>query len=110
MHLRPPHTAVVRVQGLSRHLDRATFIDFLHPLDYDVKLTTRGPQSLLDMIKCDEQGVFPYSEAERVYTAEGRGNDEKRIKNTLAQWKKRKFIEELPDGKYRKIKADINAK
>ena len=92
------------------YLKYKLFADDIREAAADVKLTTRGPQSLLDMIKCDEQGVFPYSEAVRVYTAEGRGSDEKRIKNTLAQWKKRKFIEELPDGKYRKIKADINAK
>ena len=53
-----------------------------------------------------EQGVFAFDELVRVYTAEGKGNEEKKIKNTLSQWKSRGYIEDLPDGKYRKVKKE----
>ena len=70
-----------------------------------VKLATRGPQSLLDKINTDEQGAFAFDELVRVYTAEGKGNEEKKIKNTLSQWKSRGYIEDLPGGKFKKVKS-----
>lgn len=81
------------------------FSDDIREATEGVKIATRGPQSLLDKINTDEQGVFAFDEILRVYVAEGKDNDEKKIKNTLSQWKSRGYLEDLPDGKYKKIKA-----
>lgn len=87
------------------YLKYKLFADDIREATESVKLATRGPQSLLDKINTDEESVFSFEEVLRVYTAEGKGNDEKKIKNTLSQWKSRKFIEDLPGGKYKKLKA-----
>jgi hypothetical protein len=87
------------------YLKYKLFADDIREATEGVKLVTRGPQSLLDKINTDEQGVFAFEEVLRVYTAEGKGNDEKKIRNTLSQWKTRGFLEDLPGGRYKKIKA-----
>ena len=88
------------------YLKYKLFADDIREATESVKLVTRGPQSLLDKINTDEQGVFAFDEVVRVYIAEGKGNDEKKIKNTLSQWKSRGFLEDLPGGKYKKVKKD----
>ena len=80
------------------------FADDIREATEGGKLSPRGPQSLLDKINTDEQGAFAFDEMVRVYTAEGKGNEEKKIRNTLSQWKSRGYIEDLPNGKYKKVK------
>ena len=87
------------------YLKYKLFADDIREATEGVKLVTRGPQSLLDKINTDEQGAFAFDELVRVYTAEGKGNEEKKIKNTLSQWKSRGYIEDLPGGKYKKVKS-----
>lgn len=86
------------------YLKYKLFADDIREAAEGVKLATRGPQSLLDNINTDEQGIFAFEEVLRVYIAEGKGNDEKKIKNTLSQWKSRGYLEDLPDGRYKKVK------
>ena len=86
-------------------LHRGEYADDIREATDSVKMTTRGPQSLLELINTDDQHVFTFEEVVRVYTAQGKENDEKKIRNVLAQWKTRKYIEELPDSNYRKLKA-----
>ena len=83
------------------YLKYKLFANDIREATQGVKLATRGPQSLLNMINTDEQGVFNFEEVLRVYTAEGKGDDEKKIRNTLSQWKSRGYLEDAPDGKYK---------
>jgi hypothetical protein len=84
------------------YLKYRLFAEDIREATESVRMATRGPQSLLDKIHADEQGAFALEEVVRVYTAEGRGDDEKKIRNTLSQWKTRGFIDALPDGRFRK--------
>lgn len=79
------------------------FADEISEVNESVKDDKPGPQSLLDKVVTDEQGVFCFDEVVRVYTACGKKTDEKRIRNVLSQWKSRKFILQLTDDSYKKI-------
>ena len=62
-----------------------------------------GPQSLLDRVNSDSQGAFSFDEVTRVYAESGREPDVKRVRNVLAQWKSRGYIEELSGDRFRKL-------
>lgn len=61
-----------------------------------------GPQSLLDKIAADEQGVFRFDEVMRVYTESGKEPNERRVRNMLSQWKNRGYILQMTDDSYKK--------
>ena len=76
------------------------FADDIREATETVKSDKPGPQSLLDKITTDGQGVFTFDEVVRVYTESGKEPNEKKIKNVLSQWKTRKFILQLTDDSY----------
>lgn len=67
-----------------------------------VKEAKPGPQSLLDKVNVDEQGVFVFDEVLRIYTESGKKPDEKKVRNMLSQWKSRGYILQLTDDSYKK--------
>lgn len=87
------------------YLKYKLFAEDIREATENIKMAKRGPQSLLDKITVDEQGVFTFEEVLRVYTAEGKEPDEKRVNNMLSQWKTRGYIEGLSNGNYKKAKA-----
>lgn len=77
------------------------FADDINEANASVKMDKPGPQSLLDKVTVNEQGIFSFDEAMRVYTEGGRTPDEKKVRNLLSQWQSRKYIEDLHNGNYR---------
>lgn len=84
------------------YLKYKLFADDITEATEGVKLAKRGPQSLLDKVTVDAQGVFTYDEVMRVYTAEGKAPDEKKVRNMLAQWVHRKYILQMTNDSFRK--------
>ena len=82
------------------YLKYKLFAEDIRKTNEGAKMSKNGPQSLLDGINTNEQGVFTYDEVVRVYTAAGKEPDEKRIRNMLSQWKTRGYIEEKDNGGY----------
>ena len=68
-----------------------------------IKLSKRGPQSLLDKVNCQEEGVFTFDEVMRVYTADGKTPDEKKVRNMLSQWKSRGYILQMTNDSFKKV-------
>ena len=66
------------------------------------KMSKPGPQSLLDKVVVNEQGVFTFEEVLRVYTGDGKEPDEKKVRNMLSQWKSRGYILQMTDDSYKK--------
>ncbi len=79
------------------------FADMIRKADEQMQTSKRGPRNLLEQIKTNEDGVFTYLEA--VNVRQKNGKDEAGTRNMLSQWKSRGYIEDLGDGKYRKLKA-----
>ena len=85
------------------YLKYKLFADDIREATEGVKLAKRGPQSLLDKVKTNEQSVFNFDEVLRVYTEDGKEPDEKKVKNILSQWKSRHYIEDLGENRYRRL-------
>ena len=79
------------------------FADMIRKADEQMQTSKRGPRNLLEQIKTNEDGVFTYLEA--VNVRQKNGKDEAGTRNMLSQWKSRGYIEDLGDGKYKKLKA-----
>jgi hypothetical protein len=86
------------------YLKYKLFVDDIRDANDGVKMSKHGPQSLLDKVTADEQGVFVFDEVMRIYTAEGKEPDEKKVRNMLSQWKSRKYILQLTDDSYKKLR------
>ena len=84
------------------YLKYMLFADDIRTATESVKMTKRGPQSLLDKVTVNEQGVFNFDEMMRVYTQEGKTPDEKKVKNLLHQWKSRGYILQMTDDSFKK--------
>ena len=69
------------------------FADGIRQADGQIKTSKRGPQSLLELIPVDEEGVFTYRDAVRIRIQEGKG--EEGTANMLDQWVHRGYIERL---------------
>ena len=78
------------------------FADDIREATESLKAEKPGPQCLLDKVVTNDQGVFTFDEAVRVYTESGKSPDEKKIRNVLSQWKKRGYILQLTDDRYKK--------
>ena len=78
------------------------FADDIREATESLKAEKPGPQCLLDKVVTNDQGVFTFDEAIRVYTESGKSPDEKKIRNVLSQWKKRGYILQLTDDRYKK--------
>ena len=78
------------------------FAEDIRKANEGAKMSNKGPKSLLDSINVNEQGIFTFDEVVRVYTASGREQNEKHIKNMLSQWKKRGYIDGDSDKGYTK--------
>jgi hypothetical protein len=78
------------------------FADDIREATESLKADKPGPQCLLDKVVTNDQGVFTFDEAVRVYTESGKSPDEKKIRNVLSQWKKRGYILQLTDDRYKK--------
>ena len=79
------------------------FGDMIRKAGEQMQTSKRGPRNLLEQIKTNEDGVFTYLDA--INVRQKNGKDESGTRNMLSQWKSRGYIEELPDGKYKRIKA-----
>ena len=79
------------------------FGDMIREAGDKMQTSKRGPRNLLEQIQTDEDGVFTYLDA--VNVRQKNGKDEAGTRNMLSQWKSRGYIEDLGDGKYRKLKA-----
>ena len=79
------------------------FGDMIRTADKQVKTSKRGPNNLLEQIATDADGVFAFSDAVAVRVKNSK--KEEGTGNMLSQWKSRGYIEALPNGKYRKLKA-----
>lgn len=80
------------------------FGDMIRKANGQMQTSKRGPRNLLEQIKTDADGVFAYSDA--VAVREKNSKDEAGTGNMLSQWKSRGYIEALPNGKYRRLKAN----
>ena len=78
------------------------FADDIREATESLKAEKPGPQCLLDKVVTNDQGVFTFDEAVRVYTESGKSPDEKKIRNVLSQWKKRGYILQMTDDRYKK--------
>ena len=78
------------------------FADDIRNATESVKTDKPGPQSLLDLVKTDENELFCFDEVVRVYTESGRKPDEKKVRNMLSQWKSRGFILQMTDDSFKK--------
>ena len=78
------------------------FADDISEATKGIKMDKPGPQPLLDRVVVNEQGIFTFDEVVRIYTESGREPDEKKVRNMLSQWKKRRYIDELANDTYRK--------
>ena len=78
------------------------FADDIREATESLKADKPGPQCLLDKVVTNDQGVFTFDEAVRVYTESGKSPDEKKIRNVLSQWKKRGYILQMTDDRYKK--------
>ena len=78
------------------------FADSIRKADSTTKTSKRGPRNLLEQIKADEDGVFSFRDAVSVRLKNGK--DEVGTTNMLSQWKTRGYIEDLKNGKYKKLK------
>ena len=78
------------------------FADDIREATESLKADKSGPQCLLDKVVTNDQGVFTFDEAVRVYTESGKSPDEKKIRNVLSQWKKRGYILQMTDDRYKK--------
>ena len=78
------------------------FADDIREATESLKVEKPGPQCLLDKVVTNDQGVFTFDEAVRVYTESGKSPDEKKIRNVLSQWKKRGYILQMTDDRYKK--------
>lgn len=87
---------------LDLYLKYRFFADDIREATDAVRMTKSGPQSLLDMVKTNEQGVFNFDELVRVYTENGKSPDEKRVRNVLAQWLHRGYILQMTNDSYKK--------
>ena len=67
-----------------------------------VRVTKNGPQSLLDKIPTDGQGCFSFDDALCIHTAQGQEPAPKRARNLLNQWHHRGYVEQMPNGRYKK--------
>ena len=79
------------------------FADDITEATESIKLSKRGPQSLLDKVNCQEEGVFTFDEVMRVYTADGKTPDEKKVRNMLSQWKSRGYILQMTNDSFKKV-------
>ena len=78
------------------------FADDIREATESLKVEKPGPQCLLDKVVTNDQDVFTFDEAVRVYTESGKSPDEKKIRNVLSQWKKRGYILQMTDDRYKK--------
>ena len=79
------------------------FGDMIRKAGEQMQTSKRGPRNLLEQISTNDDGVFTYLDA--VNVRQHNGKDEHGTRNMLSQWKSRGYIEEQPDGKYKKLKT-----
>ncbi|MBQ8464326.1 MAG: hypothetical protein IJ544_09470 [Prevotella sp.] len=63
-----------------------------------------GPRSILTAVECDAEGIFTFEALKQTYEKQGRDVDERRLRNVLAQWKRRKYIVTVTDDSYKKCR------
>jgi len=99
-----PRSARKRPFGPSAavYLKYRLFAEDIREATESLKDEKPGPQCLLDKVVTNDQGVFTFDEAVRVYTESGKSPDEKKIRNVLSQWKKRGYILQMTDDRYKK--------
>ena len=68
----------------------------------DNRLNARGPRNLLEMLP-DE---FSFDDARRIRQQEGLSTDDRKCRNMLYQWVYRKYILQLTDYSFKKVKKD----
>ena len=75
--------------------------DAIRKADEQMQTSKRGPRNLLEQITTDADGLFSLRDA--VNARLKNGMNEEGTGNMLSQWKKRGYIEALPDGRYKKV-------
>lgn len=79
------------------------FGDLIRSADGEVKTSHRGPRNLLEQLPEE----FTCQQALNVRQLAGK--DAEGTSNMLSQWKHRGYIDELPDGRFRKIPTKDNS-
>jgi len=77
------------------------FGDFIREANNNTKTSKTGPQNLLTYLP-DE---FTIQDVLKVRESKGMGNDHKKARSMLAQWKKRQYILQLTDDSFKKASA-----
>ena len=77
------------------------FGDMIRKAGEQMQTSKRGPRNLLEQIPTDANGTFTLTDA--IAIRQKNNKDEAGTRNMLSQWKSRGYIEELPEGRYRKL-------
>ena len=74
--------------------------DAIKKEEADVETSKRGPQSLLDQVTKDENGIFTFEAIDKLrkQKSPNKGN----TRNLISKWKSRGLIEDLGDDRFRK--------
>ena len=77
------------------------FGDMIRKAGEKMQTSKRGPRNLLEQIPTDAEGTFAASDALSIRLKNNKS--EEGTGNMLSQWKKRGYIEALPDGRFKKV-------